>query len=215
MSELSFAQPERRSFLLPAVFAAAVLSIVIGLIYLYVPHRTADLAVTHVAVLPTHTVFKSDSKVVGQQAPFEDDLYILATVRVDNHLRVPLTLDDITGAITAPDGADTTTSAIQKNDLPNLYAVFPALLPLSSAPLLRESIIQPAGRAEGMVLLHFPIPQSEWDQRKSASITLDFYNQAPSPSPSPNSDRICSCFCICFCICLYLPLITYHLTLPL
>jgi hypothetical protein len=185
MSELSFAQPERRSFLLPAVFAAAVLSIVIGLIYLYVPHRTADLAVTHVAVLPTHTVFKSDSKVVGQQAPFEDDLYILATVRVDNHLRVPLTLDDITGAITAPDGADTTTSAIQKNDLPNLYAVFPALLPLSSAPLLRESIIQPAGRAEGMVLLHFPIPQSEWDQRKSASITLDFYNQAPLTVPLP------------------------------
>ena len=185
MSELSFAQPERRSFLLPALIALAVLAIVIVGIYLYVPHSTADITLTHVAVLPEHTVFSSNSTVVGQQTPAEDDLYILATVRVDNRLRVPLTLDDITGAITAPDGAETTTSALQKNDLPNLYAVFPALVPLASAPLVRESIIQPAGRAEGMVLLHYPIPQSEWDQRKSASITLNFYNQAPITVPLP------------------------------
>ena len=185
MSDLSFAQPERRSFLLPALIAIVVLAIVIGIVYSFIPHRVADLTLTHVAVLPTHTVFKSDSKVVGQQAPFEDDLYILATVRIDNRLRVPLTLDDITGAITAPDGAETTTSAIQKNDLPNLYVVFPALVPLASAPLLRESIIQPAGRAEGMVLLHYPIAQAEWDQRKSASITLKFYNQDPLTVPLP------------------------------
>ena len=185
MSELTFAQPERRSFLLPALIALAVLAILIVGIYLYVPHRTADITVTHLAVLPTHTVFKSDSKVVGQQAPFEDDFYVLATVRVDNHLKQQLTLDDISGAITAPDGADTTTSALQKNDLPNLYAVFPALVPLASAPLVRESIIQPAGYTEGMVLLHYPIPQSVWDQRKSASITLKFYNQDPITVPLP------------------------------
>jgi hypothetical protein len=171
--------------LLPALIAIVVLAIVIGIVYSFIPHRVADLTLTHVAVLPTHTVFKSDSKVVGQQAPFEDDLYILATVRIDNRLRVPLTLDDITGAITAPDGAETTTSAIQKNDLPNLYVVFTALVPLASAPLLRESIIQPAGRAEGMVLLHYPIAQAEWDQRKSASITLDFYHQDPITVPLP------------------------------
>ena len=165
MSELTFAQDERRNFLVPAIIALVVLAIIIGLIYLYVPHSVADISITHVNVLPTHTVFKTDSKVVGQQAPFEDDYYILATVRVDDRLRVPLTLDDITGSITAPDGTETTTSALQKRDLPNLYITFPALVPLSSAPLLRESIIQPAGRAEGMVLLHYPIAQAVWDQR--------------------------------------------------
>lgn len=185
MSELSFAQPERRNFLVPALIAIAVLAILIVGIYLYVPHSTADLTVTHLAVLPEHTVFNSDSKVVGQQARFDDDLYILATVRVDNRLRVPLTLDDITGAITAPDGAESNTAALQKRDLPNLYAVFPALVPLASAPLLRESIIQPGGHAEGMVLLHYPIAQAEWDQRKSASITLKFYNQDPITVPLP------------------------------
>jgi len=50
---------------------------------------------------------------------------------------------------------------------------------------VRESIIQPAGRAEGMVLLHYPIAQAEWDQRKSASITLKFYNQDPITVPLP------------------------------
>jgi hypothetical protein len=188
MSELSFAQPERRNFLVPALIAIAVLAILIVGIYLYVlyvPHSTADLTITHLAVLPEHTVFNSDSKIVGQKARFDDDLYILATVRVDNRLRVPLTLDDITGTITAPDGSESTTAALQKRDLPNLYAVFPALVPLASAPLPRESIIQPAGRAEGMVLLHYPIPQAEWDQRKSASITLKFYNQDPITVPLP------------------------------
>jgi hypothetical protein len=185
MSELTFAQDERRNFLVPAIIALVVLAIIIGLIYLYVPHSVADISITHVNVLPTHTVFKTDSKVVGQQAPFEDDYYILATVRVDDRLRVPLTLDDITGSITAPDGTETTTSALQKRDLPNLYITFPALVPLSSAPLLRESIIQPAGRAEGMVLLHYPIAQAVWDQRKSASITLKFYNQDPITVPLP------------------------------
>jgi hypothetical protein len=188
MSELSFTQPEqpeRRSFLLPAVIAIVVLAIVIGIVYSFVPHRVADLTVTHVAILPTHTVFSSNSKVVGQQAPFEDAFYILATVRVDNHLDVPIVLDDITGTLTAPGGAETTTSAIDKRDLASLYITFPALVPLSSAPLLRESTIQPAGRAEGMVLLNYPIAQAEWDQRKSASITLKFYNQDPLTVPLP------------------------------
>lgn len=188
MSELSFTQPEqpeRRSFLVPAAIAIAVVVIAVAVFYIVTPHRTADITVTHVAILPTHTVFKSDSKVVGQQAPFEDDFYVLATVRVDNRFGDPLTLDDITGTITAPDGSETTTSAIQKRDLPNLYSVFPAIVPLTSAPLVRESIIQPKSHAEGMVVLNFPIAQAVWNQRKSAAVTLIFYNQDPITIPLP------------------------------
>ena len=187
MAELSFtqSQPERRGFLLPAVIAIAVIAIAAGAFYLVTPHRTADITITHVAVLPEHTVFNTDSKVVGQQPSFEDDFYVLATVRIDNRLKQPLTLDDVTGTVTASDGTQTTTSAIYKKDLPTLYSVFPALVPLASAPLLRESIIQPGGRAEGMVALNFPIAQAVWDQRKSASVTLVFYNQNPITIPLP------------------------------
>ena len=182
MSELSFAQPERRNFLVPAIVAIAVLAviaIVVGHFHVSIPPLAADLTVTHVAILPTHTVFKSDSIVVGHQDPFEDDLYVLATVRAVDHLKVPLVLHDITVTLTAPDGTETTVPAAAQKDLPDLYITFPALKPLASAPLLRGSTIQPAGQAEGMVLFSFPIAQDVWNQRKSAFITLDFYNQDP------------------------------------
>lgn len=179
MSELTFAQSERRSLLAPAIVAIAALAIACGLFYLYTARHTVTLAVTHVAVLPTHTVFKSESKVVGHQDPFQDDFYVLATLRIDNRLKNPVFLKDITATLTAPDGTVTSTSAIEKNDLDNLYLTFPALVPLASAPLLRETAIQPDSHAEGMVILHFPIAQPDWDQRKSATVTLDFYHQNP------------------------------------
>ena len=187
MSELTFAQTERRSFLVPTLIAVAVLGLVVSLAYLEISRQTASVAVTHVAILPTHTVFKSDSKVVGHVDPSEDDLYVLATVRLDNHMHEPLFLKDITATLTGSNDSIATTSAVEKNDLDRLYVTFPALKPLASAPLLRESAIQPKDHAEGMVILHFQIPQSIWDQRKAATITLDFYHQDSITVPIPKT----------------------------
>jgi hypothetical protein len=175
---LTFSQPERRNFLLPILIAFVIVGGVFGYIYL-TPHRIADIAVTHTAVLPTHTEFKTDTKLVGAQVDAQDDLYVLATLRIDNHLKVPLTIDDITGTFTQPDDTGATTTAIQKNDLDGAYSAFPALKPLSGPPLLRETSIQPGDHAEGMVLLDFPITQAQWNGRKSATVTLAFYHQDP------------------------------------
>jgi hypothetical protein len=180
MAELTFSQTERRSYTGPILIAVAVLLIAGIAIYLYIPHRVADLTVTHTAVWSAHTVYKGESKVVGRQDQAQDDLYVLATVRVDNRLRVPLFLNDITGALYPPDGSDPiTSSAIEKNDLDNLYITFPALKPLAGPPLLRETSIPAGGNAEGMVLLHFPLTEADWNNRKSATVTIDFYHQGP------------------------------------
>ena len=179
MAELTFSQSERRSFLGPILIALAVLAIAGAGIYFYMPHRVADLAVTRTAILPTHTEFKTDSRLVGAQTESQDDLYVLATVRIDDKLKLPLFLKDITATFSPADGDDITTSAVEKNDIPNLYVTFPALKSLASPPLLRETAIAPGEHAEGMVLLHFPVTQAVWDQRKSATITLDFYHQGP------------------------------------
>jgi hypothetical protein len=179
MADLKFSQPERRNFLVPALIALAVLGAIFAVLYAVFPHRIADLSVTHTAILPTHTVFKSDSMVVGAHDQAQDDLYVLTTVHVDNKLKtVPLFIKDITGTLTTDDG-DMNTTAVEKNDLSNLYITFPALKPLASPPLLREISIAPGGSAEGMVMLHFSVPQSAWDQRKSATVTVDFYHQGP------------------------------------
>jgi hypothetical protein len=36
-----------------------------------------------------------------------------------------------------------------------------------------------------MILIHFPVSQATWDQRKSATITIDLYHQNPVTIPIP------------------------------
>jgi hypothetical protein len=184
MADLNFSQAERRNFLVPGLIAFVILSGIFALVFWFNPHRVADLTVTHTAILPTHTVFKSGSNIVGAKDPAEDDLYVLATVRIDDKLRLPLFIEDITGTLTTDDG-DLTTSAVEKTDLANLYVTFPGLKPLASTPLLREIKVEPGGYAEGMVLLHFPVTQAVWDQRKSATITIALYHQGPQTVTIP------------------------------
>jgi len=176
VSELKFAQPARRNLLVPVLLAFLILGILIALVLLYTPHKTADLTITHTAVYPTHTVFRSDSMIVANQHT-EDDLFVLTTLRIDDRLRLPLFLKDFTATLTTGDGEEVTTSAVEKLDLENVYTSFPALKPLSSEPLLRETMISPGQSAEGMILLHFPVTQEVWDHRRNAVLNVDLYHQ--------------------------------------
>jgi len=181
MSELSFSQPERRSsFLIPLLIAFIVVGAVFAYVYLR-PHRIADIAIVHTNILPTHTVFKSLSKVVGHEDQAQDDLYVLTTLHIDNRSKIPLTIDDITATLTPPDDSvePATASAIPRTDLDGMYITFPALKPLSGPPLSRETTIQPCDHAEGMVMLHFPVAEADWNNRKSATVTVSFYHQDP------------------------------------
>jgi len=178
MAELTFSQPERRNFLVPVLIAVVVIGGIFSYIYL-TPHRIADITVTKTAVLPTHTEFQTDSRLVGAQVEAQDAFYVLATIRIDNRLKIPLTIDDMTGTITEPDDTAATVTAIQKSDLDSVTMAFPALKPLSGPPLLRETSIQPGDHAEGMVLLNLPITEAQWKDRKSATLTFAFYHQDP------------------------------------
>lgn len=185
MTDISFSQPERRSLALPATIAIAILAAALGVFYWLTPSRPLDLSMPHVATLPTHTVFPTSTRIVGMADPAEDAFYLLATVHVHNNLHIPIFLKDVTGSITAPDQSEITASAIEKSDLPNIYVTFPKLKPLSSAPLYRETTIQPGADAEGMVIFSFPIDQKTWDARKSATVTLDFYHQGKFTAEIP------------------------------
>jgi hypothetical protein len=187
MADLTFSQPERRNLLVPVLVTVVIVGAAIALIYKFTPHRIADLTITHTAIVPIHTTMASASQLVGAKDSVQDDLFVLATVRIDDKLKLPLFIKDITGTLTTPDGGDLTTSAIEKNDFANLYITFPQLTPQVSAPLLRETSIQPNDHAEGMVLLDFPVTRAQWDQRTSASITINFYYQGELTVPLPKS----------------------------
>jgi hypothetical protein len=185
MSQLTFSQSERRNILGPILVALAVLFVAGYGVYLYLPHRVADLSVTHTAILPTHTVIANDSKLVGHQAEAEDALYVLPTVRIDDKLHVPLFISDITGTLTTADDSVVTSSATSKTDLDAVFTTFPALKPLASTPLLRESSIEPGSNAQGMVMLDFPVTEADWNNRKSATVTVEFYHQGAFTTTIP------------------------------
>jgi hypothetical protein len=178
VSDLTFAQPARRNLLAPVLIAFVLLGIVIALVLRYTPHKTADVAITATSVYPAHTVFKSDSILVGSDRA-QDDLYVLATVRIDDRLNLPLFLKDFTATLITADGEEFHTSATEKQDIPALFTTFPAIEKLASPPLLRETLIAPGQFAEGMVLLHFPVTQAVWNSRKSATLSVDLYHQGP------------------------------------
>ena len=176
VSDLKFAQPARRNLLVPVLLAFLILGIVLALVLKFTPHKTADLSIIRTTIYPTHTVFKSDSIVVGNQHT-EDALYVLTTLRIDDRLHLPLFLKDFTATLTTAEGEEITTSAVEKLDLDNVYTSFPELRPLASEPLLRDTMISPGQSAEGMILLHFPVTKEVWDRRRSAVLNVDLYHQ--------------------------------------
>jgi hypothetical protein len=203
VSDLKFAQPARRNLLAPVLLAFLILGIVLALLLRFTPHRTADLNIIRTTIYPTHTVFKSDSIVVANQHT-DDTLYVLTTLRIDDGLHLPLFLKDFTATLTTGEGEEITTSAVEKLDLDNVYTSFPALKPLASEPLLRDTMISPGQSAEGMILLHFPVTKEVWDHRREAVLNVDLYHQGqqevlisraseavpnatPAPTPSPVS----------------------------
>jgi len=176
VSDLKFAQSARSNLLAPVLLAFLILGITLALVMRFTPHKTADLDILHTTVYPAHTVFKGESILVGHDQG-QDDLYVLTTLRITDGLRLPLFLKDFTATLTTGDGQEITTSAVEKDDFANLYTSFPALKPLASEPLLRETMISPGQSAQGMILLHFPITQDVWDHRRTAVLNVDLYHQ--------------------------------------
>lgn len=191
MTDLKFAQSTHRNLLAPVLIAFLLLGIAIALVIRHAPARTVDLTISHTAVYPAHTVFKSDSIVVGSDRS-QDDLYVLTTLRVDDPLHLPVILKDFTATLTTADDQQITTSAIEEKDLLSVYTSFPALKSLASQPLLRETLIAPDTSAEGMVLLHFPVTQEMWDHRKSAILNVDLYHEGVFSVTIPFDKKVTS-----------------------
>ena len=182
MAELKFAQSARPNYTAPLLVAVVVLGVAAGLIYRKMEQKTVTVTVTQTIAHPIKIVYKaapqsSSFKVLKVQEG-EDDLYVVPTVHIENHLDIPMYVKDFTIALNKEDG-ELRTLAIEKNDLDAVYSSFPEIKPLMAKPLLRETEIAPGETAEGTLLAQFAIPQSTWDQRKSATVTIDFYH-APS-----------------------------------
>jgi len=173
--DLTFSQPERRSFLVPILLALAAIALAITFAIHFFPATTVNISHIHTDVLPTETVFKG-STVVGLSET-QHILFVAATIKVDNQLRVPIYLDDFHITLTDPSGVVMAVSADTPKDLPDLETNYPGIKPLMTTPLVRNTEIDPAKSAQGTLLFPLTIPKDIWDARKSAVIKVDLYHQ--------------------------------------
>ena len=176
MSDPTFPQPERRSYLLVGIVAIAAVAAAVFLTSHLFPATKVDVSHVRTAILPTHTVYKSNSIVVGP-AQTDDTFFLAETVSVSNGLRMPVSTDDVTLTLVDPQGRQLTTKAFEKSDLTNLELTFPALTPLLQTPLYRDTIIPPGQSRTGTVLFALQVPRTLYDHRKTATVKLDFYHQ--------------------------------------
>ncbi len=175
---------------LPAILIAAGVLVAIAAAVLYFnPRKTADLSITRVQTYTAHTEtkpYKGGIHIIGAPARIEDDLYVLVNVKLTDKLRLPLFIKDETAVLTAPDHSITEVSALQRDEITNVYASFPAVQALASAALSRDTQTAPGQTSEGLILLHFPgATDKDWTTRKSCTLTIQFFHQAPETLTVP------------------------------
>lgn len=178
MPEPSFALAERRSFVIPILAALAVLALAIVLGIHFFPDKTATIAHVKTQLLPTHTVYKSNSIVLGQDHS-EDALFVATTVRIENTTRTTIDLENYNLTLTDPTGAELTAKAVNPQDLKSLEVTFPAIKPLEGQQLAQDTQLNPGQSAQGTLIFSLGIPQSVWDTRKDAVLQVDIFHQKP------------------------------------
>lgn len=179
---------ERRSMLLPIVLAVVVL-LVAGAWFAKVYVQPAVTAsVTSATLYPVHVEYKRPKHRGGAimtlgSPQTEDALYVVADVLLQDHSDVPLFLSSFHGSLTLQDGAVMQASTIESGDLPRLFKMFPTLKALADAtgsqPLQREQTVAKGSTGRGYLVMSYNIPQSIWDKRRAADVSIEFYHQEP------------------------------------
>jgi hypothetical protein len=173
--------------LLPKLVIAAIVMIVIGAaVYLLNPRETAEITVQKTEIFAPHTEFQqapSSSHLVGTAPEAEDDVYIIATLRIQDKLRLPIFLSSTAATMTKDDGTTLNATVISPLDLPRLEQTFPQVTPLVSAPapppLQFEDAISPGTTRGGTLVLLFPqTSEKQWRARKSATLTVQLAHDA-------------------------------------
>ncbi|MES2392908.1 MAG: hypothetical protein V4555_14780 [Acidobacteriota bacterium] len=161
------------------LIAAAVLAVIAAAIYWVIPHKTAELTVTNVELFAPHTEFKAApgaGHLIGAPGEVEDDLYVVATLRMTDKLRTPLFFDGMGATMVNNDAAYELTT-VRPTDLPRLEESFPQIAKLAPKPF-SEDDLQPGETREGQVVVLVPSATADqWKQKKSATLTVRLHRQ--------------------------------------
>ena len=175
MREPSFSQEQPRSLLLPVVGAVGLPAVLLAVAWHFYQPPKVVLTVVRTEILPTTSVFGSNSIVVGVNE-VNNTLFVATTIQVENKRQYPVSLDDFTLTLTDATGAQMTPTAVTRQDLPNVEVEFPKLKPMAGTPLFPDVSIDAGKSVEGTLVFSMRIPQAAWDGRTSAELNVDVYH---------------------------------------
>lgn len=192
MTELSFApQPESGRWKALLVSAVILCCVAAAVYFLLISTKEATVTVPKLQVFAPHTEFSAmhgaaGTHVIGTAPEMEDDLYVVATIHFQNHMRVPIFIMSTTATLTAADGTQMAGTVVLPGSLPRVEEIFPQLKPMLTNPLPDQAEVTPKGAVEGSILLMFPnIGEPVWKGRKSATLTLNLAHQQPQTVTLP------------------------------
>jgi hypothetical protein len=185
--ELQIVSPEDENNPLPKILIAAAVMVVIGVaIFLLNPTKTAELSVQKVDLFAPHTVMNAaegGGQVVGVAQSAEDDLYVVATLKITDKLRLPIFVDSYEATLVTSSGTTLDGTVVAGPLLPKVGLTFPQLLPLvnppAATPIKFDDAVQPGETKVGSVVLLFPQASEQvWREKKSATLTLTLSHDA-------------------------------------
>lgn len=182
MTDLSLAPPRERGMMPYVLIAVVVIAAIVTAVWFLNPRTTADLAVTKVDLFAPHTELKASRgavHVVGTLQTAEDDLYVVANVRMTDKLRIPLFVSGAAATLTSADGSAMDATAIFPRDLARLEVTFPQVAQMAPHPLAFDEIA-PGTTSEGQVVFLFPgLTEDAWKQKKDATMEIHLEHQNP------------------------------------
>ncbi len=185
--DLKLAPTEDNHRLIPMLVIAGIVMVVVAVaVYRLNPRKTAEITVRKTEVFAPHTEFKempSSSQIIGAAPASEDDVYVVATLNIEDKLRLPIFLTGTSATMTNQDGSTVQATVISPLDLQRLGQTFPQILPLVSspaaAPLQFEDAIAAGTSRVGSIVLLFPqISEKQWHAKKSAALTVHLAHDA-------------------------------------
>jgi hypothetical protein len=181
--ELKIAPDPDRSFI-PAISVAGLLLATVAVIVFFTnPREVVAISAPKVDTYAPHTVLKNAPgamHVIGVDSGGEDNLYVVARIKLTDKLRLPLFILNATVTITNSDGTAVTATGISPRYYERLEKTFPALTPLLNQPIHDEDEITPGQTEEGCILVNFPnMTEADWKARKTATLSINLRNQGP------------------------------------
>ena len=147
--------------IVPLLVAGVIVAVLVAVIVL--SNRTqpsASMAITKIAV-----------------ADQQGNTMVAIRVKIDNIIDKPLWIKDISAEVATADGKTHTDNAAPSVDAPRYMQAFPPLEEARADWLKVELKIPAKTSLNGAAIFAFPIDKTVFDQRKSLTLRIQFYDQ--------------------------------------